>query len=174
MVIPLTGCLLLLVEPSPKDTYLTGALLYGALLLFECWGFFFPKHMLFMHGPRFMREIAEYEREKLGKKQDREGRIVRLIAFAFLLGNQLVAFNRIRDNDPMQFRDVTAFWGIMAIVVLILTLMVNAGILYRIHKIDNTEPGQFRWFTLKSLALGIVLGLVSVFLMSAGFGLVLN
>jgi hypothetical protein len=47
------------------------------------------------HGPRFMREIAKYEREKLGKKQDRKGRIVRLFAFTFLLGDQLVVFTRI-------------------------------------------------------------------------------
>ncbi|MEC0094384.1 hypothetical protein [Paenibacillus macquariensis] len=89
-----------------------------------------------------MHEIAEYEREKLGKKQDRNGRIVGLFSFTFLLGNQLVAFTRIRDDDPMQIRDVSGFWTIMAILVLIFTLMGNAAILYRIHKIDKTEPGN--------------------------------
>lgn len=172
--IPLSGGLLLVLEPSPSDAYLLGVFLYGALLLFEFWSLFFPKHLLFMHGPRFMREIAEYERKKLGKKQDRNGRIVRLFAFTFLLGNQLVAFTRIRDDDPMQFRDVSRFWTIMAILVLIFTLLGNAVILYRIHKIDKTEPGQFRWFTLKSLALGVILGMVSVLLLSMGFEIVLN
>ena len=115
--------------------------LYGALLLFEFWGLFFPKHLLFLHGPWFMREIAEYEQEKLGKKQERNGRIVRLFAFTF--------------------------------IVIIITLSGNAAILYRIKKIDK-EPGQFRWFTLKSLALGVILGLVSVALLSVGFRIVLN
>lgn len=174
ILIPLSGGLLLVLDPSPSDTYLVGVFLYGALLLFEFWGLFFPKHLLFLHGPRFMREIAEYEREKLGKKQDRNGRIVRLFAFTFLLVNQLVAFTRIRDDDPMQIRDVPGFWTIMTILVLIFTLMGNATILYRIKKIDKTEPGQFRWFTLKSLALGVILGLVSVILLSVGFRIVLN
>jgi len=173
-LIPLSGGLLLVLEPSPSDVYFVGVFLYGALLLFEFWGLFFPKHLLFLHGPRFMREIAEYEREKLGKKQDRNGRIVRLFAFTFLLVNQLVAFTRIRDDDPMQIRDVSGFWTIMTILVLIFALLGNAAILYRINKIDKTEPGQFRWFTLKSLALGVILGLVSVVLLSAGFRIVLN
>lgn len=172
--IPLSGGLLLVLEPSPSDVYLGGVFLCGALLLLEFLGLFFPKHLLFLNGPRFMREIAEYEREKLGKKQDRNGRIVRLFAFTFLLVNQLVAFTRIRDDDPMQIRDVSGFWTIMTILVLIFTLLGNVAILYRIKKIDNTEPGQFRWFTLKSLALGVILGLVSVVLLSAGFRIVLN
>jgi hypothetical protein len=172
--IPLIGGLILVLKPSPSDAYLVGVFLYGALLAFEIWGLFFPKHLLFMHGPRFMREIAEYEREKLGKKQDQKGRIVRLVAYTLLLGNQFVALTRIRNDDPMQFRDVTGFWAILAILVVIFTLVGNAAILYRIHKIDHTEPGQFRWFTLKSLALGVILGLVSVVLLSAGLGIVLN
>ena len=174
ILIPLSGGLLLVLEPSPSDVYFVGVFLYGALLLFEFWGLFFPKHLLFLHGPRFMREIAEYEREKLGKKQDRNGRIVRLFSFTFLLVNQLVAFTRIRDDDPMQIRDVSGFWTIMTILVLIFALLGNAAILYRIHKIDKTEPGQFRWFTLKLLALGVILGLISVVLLSVGFRIVLN
>ncbi|CAG7648335.1 hypothetical protein PAESOLCIP111_05576 [Paenibacillus solanacearum] len=174
IIIPLTGGLLLVLEPSRSDTYLIGVFLYGVVLLFECWSLFFPKHLLFMHGPRFMREIAEYEREKLGKNHDRKGRIVRLFGFTFLLVNQLVAFTRIRDDDPMQIRDVSGLWTIMAALVLIFILLSNAAILYRIHKIDRTEPGQFRWFTLKSLALGIMLGLVAVLLLSVGFGIALH
>lgn len=170
----LSGGLLLVLEPSPKDTYLVGVVLYGALLLFEFWSLFFPNHPIFLQGPRFMREIAEYEREKLGKKQDRKGRIVRLIAFTFLLGNQLVAFTRIRNDDPMKIRELSEFWWIIAILVIIFTLLGNAAILYRIYKIDKTESGQFRWFTLKSLGLGVILGLVSVVLLSVGFGIVLN
>ncbi|WP_268625195.1 hypothetical protein [Paenibacillus alvei] len=173
-LIPLSGGLLLVLEPSPSNVYLVGVFLYGALLLFEFWGLFFPKHLLFLHWPRFMREIAEYEREKLGKKQERNGRIVKLFAFTFLLANQLVAFTRIRDDDPMQIRDVSGFWMIMTIIVIIITLSGNAAILYRIKKIDKTEPGQFRWFTLESLALGVILGLVSVALLSVGFRIVFN
>jgi len=174
LIIPLTGGLLLALEPSRSDTYLVGVVLYGGVLLVEGWSLFFPKHMLFMHGPRFMREIAEYEREKLGKNHDRKGRIVRRFGFTFLFVNQLVAYTRIRDDDPMQIRDVSGLWTIMAVLVLIFILLGNAAILYRMHKIDNTEPGQFRWFTLKSLALGVVLGLIAVLLLSVGFGIALN
>lgn len=74
----------------------------------------------------------------------------------------------------MQIREVSGYWTIIAILVLIFALLGNAAILYRIHKIDKTEQGQFRWFTLKSLALGVILGLASVVLLSIGFGIVLN
>ncbi|MFC4809429.1 hypothetical protein [Paenibacillus sp. GCM10023250] len=174
IVIPAVGCLLLGLEPSSKDTYLVCAFLYGALLLLEIWGFFFPKHLLFMYGPRFMREIAEYEWRKLGKTQNRKERIVRLVAFAILLGNQVAAFHRNRNDAPMQFRDLPEFWTIVAIILFILTLVVNVALLYRIQKVDNTEPEQFRWFTLKTLALGVILGLVSTVLMSTGFAIVSN
>ncbi len=40
ILIPLVGCLLLVLEPSPSDTYLLGAFLYGALLLSEFWSLF--------------------------------------------------------------------------------------------------------------------------------------
>jgi hypothetical protein len=174
VIIPLFGWFVIIFEPSPSDTYLLGVFLYGALLLIELWGLFFPKHVLFMHGPRFMREIAEYERDKLGKRQDQNGRIVRIVAFTFLVGVQFMAFTRITNDEPMQFQDVSGFWTIIATVVLLFLILGNTAILYRIHKIDKTEPLQFRWFTLKSLALGVLLGMVSVVLLSAGFAIALR
>jgi hypothetical protein len=172
--IPLSGMLMLVLEPSTADIYLVAVLLYGALLLTECWSFFFPKQLLFLHGPRFMREIAEYERKKLGRKQDRKGRIGRLVALTFSLSIQLALFTSIRNDDPIHIRNVPGYWTIMAFIVLIFALIGNAAILMRIRKIDKTEAGQFRWFTLKSMALGVILGVVAVALLNVGLGIALN
>ncbi len=62
----------------------------------------------------------------------------------------------------------------MAFIVLIFALIGNAAILMRIRKIDKTEAGQFRWFTLKSMALGVILGVVAVALLNVGLGIALN
>jgi flagellar biosynthesis protein FliR len=74
----------------------------------------------------------------------------------------------------MHIRNVPGYWALMAIIVIIFSLVVNAAILYRMHKIDKTKPGQFRWFTLKSVLLGVALGLVALFLLNAGLWIALK
>ncbi|WP_127583638.1 hypothetical protein [Paenibacillus koleovorans] len=173
LILPGVGGFFLLLQPSPHDVYGLGILVYAALVVAEIWGIFFPKHLWLLYGPRFMREIAEYERERIGKKQDLKAKIIRIVAFTVLLGNQYVAFSRIRNDEPMRIENLVEFWSILAIVVLIFLLAVNVAVFVRIHKIDQPE-GDFRWFTTKMLAWGIGMGVVAVFLMSVGFGLVLN